>query len=533
MVVRDAIVIGAGITGIHQLHRLTQAGLDAIILEAGSGVGGTWFWNRYPGCRFDSESYTYGYFFSEELRDTWAWSDEYAAQPETERYLNLAVDTLGLRARIELNAAVARAEYDERAGEWQVTTESGEVHRTRFLISAVGVLSAPVYPQVPGLDDFEGEWHHTARWPHEEVSFAGKRVAVIGTGSSGVQVIPFVAKDAASLTVFQRTGNWVTPLNNRPIDAEKTAWIRSEFDAIHDTCMSTSGGFLGRPRPEGGMEVDEAERRRYWQELYDAPGLSMVTRNFRDSTTNIDTNEALTEFIREKIRERVHDPEVAERLIPHDHTFGMKRPPLETGYFEVFNQPNVELVSLRDEPLERFTATGLATSRREFEFDLIVLATGFQAATGSIVRIDIRGEGGRSIAEHWENGPRTWLGLQTAGFPNLFIVGGPQSTTGNIPRSTETQVDLVMRLIARARELGEHTVVATTTDAEESWTATVADTVRGTVLENARSWAFGSNIEDKPRAYLLWAGGIPKYVEHCEAAFADDYRHFEFAGAGR
>ncbi|WP_067673086.1 flavin-containing monooxygenase [Nocardia miyunensis] len=523
----DALVVGAGITGIYQLYRLREHGFTVKALEAGGGVGGTWYWNRYPGCRFDSESYSYGYFFSPELRDEWTWSEEFAGQPETERYLNFAVDRLGLRPYIEFDARVASAEFSEEQSRWLVTTTAGAVYRARFLITAVGLLSAPVFPAAPGLEEYRGESYHTALWPAAPVDFKGKRVAVVGTGSSGVQIIPFVARDASELTVFQRTANWCTPINNRPISSEKAERIRARFDELHELCLSTPAGFIHRPRDLAAFEVSDADRTAWFQRLYDEPGLTMVMNNFRDITTDAAANAAVTDFIRAKIRERVQDPAVAEMLIPDDHTYGMKRPPLENGYYEVFNQDNVELVSLREEPIERFTPTGLATTRREMDFDMIVLATGFEAATGSLTRMDIRGSGGRELGDHWEAGPRTHLGLQAAGFPNLFIVGGPQSTTGNIPRATEIQADLVTRLLTFMTEQG-HSVVTTSREAEDTWIDIVADSVRGTVLENARSWAFGSNIDGKKRAYLLWSGGIPAYRERCEEAFADGFRGFVF-----
>ncbi len=527
----DAIVVGGGITGLYQLDRLVAAGFETVLLEAGSGVGGTWFWNRYPGARFDSESYSYQYFHSSELLEEWSWTEEYAAQPETEAYLNLAADRLGLRPHIVLDSRVASATYaeDPREGPvWSVATADGVVRRCRFLVTAVGILSAPSYPAAPGLEDFAGECHHTGTWPAGEVSFAGKRVAVIGTGSSGVQVIPYVARDAASLTVFQRTPNWCTPINNRPIPPERSAALRAGADALHETCMSTPGGFVHRPLAQAATEVDPAERDAHWQDLYDRPGLSILLNNYRDISTDKDTNQALSDFIADRIRARVHDPAVAERLIPRDHTFGMKRPPLEDHYFEVFNEPHVRLVSLAEDPIERFTPQGVVTSSGLHELDLIVLATGFDAVTGSLLRMGIRGADGRALDDHWADGPRTHLGLMSAGFPNLFFVGGPQSTTGNIPRSTESQVDHVTALLCRMRENGERAVTTDET-AEEVWLDTVDATIRGTVLEHAESWAFGSNVPGKRHRYLLWAGGLPRYREECEAAVADDHRGFTFS----
>jgi cation diffusion facilitator CzcD-associated flavoprotein CzcO len=526
--VLDALVVGGGVTGLYQLDRLLDAGFDTKLLEAGTGVGGTWFWNRYPGARFDSESYSYQYFHSPELLAEWSWSEEYAGQPETERYLNLAADRLGLRPHIELDSRVVAAVYDGTDPSWVVTTEAGVEHRARFLVTAVGILSAPSYPTAPGLEDFAGECHHTGLWPDREVPFDGKRVAVIGTGSSGVQIVPFIAREAAQLTVFQRTPNWCTPINNTAIPPEKTEWIRSHVDDIHSACMTSPGGFIHHPLAVGGMEVTEEEREAHWQSLYDRPGLSILLNNYKDISTSKDVNAALTDFIARRIRERVADPAVAEKLIPSDHTFGMKRPPLEDGYFEVFNQDHVRLVSLEEDPIERFVPEGIVTASGLHEVDVIVLATGFDAVTGSLMRMGIRGQDDVALNDHWVDGPRTHLGLVSAGFPNLFFVGGPQSTTGNIPRSTESQVDWVTALLIRMRDQGRQ-VVTTTEEAEEAWLDHVDSTVRGTVLEHAESWAFGSNVPGKRHRYLLYAGGLPRYREECEAAFADDFRGFSFA----
>jgi cation diffusion facilitator CzcD-associated flavoprotein CzcO len=526
--VLDALVIGAGVTGLYQLHRLLQQGFRVRLLEAGSGVGGTWFWNRYPGARLDSESYSYQYFHSDALRDEWEWSEEFAAQPELERYFNFAADKLGLRPYIELDNRVTAATFaDGDDPVWTVRTTRGTVHRTRVLVAAVGILSAPNFPPVPGLDEFRGEWHHTALWPDREVSFADKRVAVIGTGSSGVQIVPVVAREAAHLTVFQRTPNWCTPINNRPITPETYQQVRDTFAELHATCMSTPGGFIHRPLETGALEVSEEERHTHFESLYARPGLTILLNNFRDISTNKDANAALTDFIRDKIRSRVRDPAVAAQLIPSDHTFGMKRPPLENNYFEVFNRPNVELICLAENPIVRFTETGLLTADGTIDVDVVILATGFDAVTGSLNRIDIRGTGGALLADHWADGPRTHLGLQSAGFPNLFFVGGPQSTTGNIPRATETQVEVVIDVVSRMREHGWRRV-ETTAEAEDAWQEHVESTVRGTVLEGAESWAFGSNVPGKRRRYLLYAGGLPMYRQKCGDAIADDYRGFCF-----
>ncbi|MCU1483048.1 MAG: cyclohexanone monooxygenase [Subtercola sp.] len=523
----DAIVVGAGITGLHQLYRLQEAGLKVRLLDAGSGVGGVWYWNRYPGARFDAESYSYGYFFSEELRNEWTWTEEYAGQPEIERYLNFAADRLGLRPNIQLNTRVASATFDENEHVWIVTTEAGEVFRTTFFITAVGILSAPQFPRTPGLDQYSGEWYHTALWPKEEVSFAGKRVAVIGTGSSGVQIIPFVAEDAEHLFVFQRTPNWVTPINNFAITAERMAEIRATSEAIYQACLTSPSGSPHSPMNMLSTDVTPEERDAQFERLYQAPGLTMALGNFRDISRNQSANASLNAFLANKIRSRVNDPEVAEKLIPTDHGFGQKRPPLENGYFEVFNQPNVTLVSTVDEPMTSFTEKGIQTTEQEYELDMIVFATGFEAVTGSITRMNITGKGGQPLDEYWLDGPRTYLGLQSANFPNLFYVGGPQSAAGTIPRITETQVDWVTECILYVLENG-YSEVTTTTAAEDEWNDHVNEGIKGTLQETASSWAFGSNVEGRRRAYLLYNGGQPQYRQKIAEAKDAGYAGFVF-----
>jgi len=506
----DVVVIGAGISGIYALYRLTQDGLRAKLLEAGEGVGGTWYWNRYPGCRFDLESYTYGYFFSQDLIDEWAWSEEYAPQTETERYLNLVVDKFDLRKDLELNSRVKSLVFDDASRTWLTTTEHGRTLRSRYVVTAVGILSAPIYPGVPGRENFRGEQYHTALWPDREVDLTGKRVAVIGTGSSGVQVIQTIAPLVDSMTVFQRTANWCTPLNNTRISAEKTAELRLTAAELHERLLASPSGVQYETRPDRAVDASPEELLATFEELYDAPGMSMIHANYSDITRSQEANDLVCTFMADKIRERVKDPEVAERLIPSDHGYGQKRPPLEVNYYEAFNQDNVELVATGEEPMVRITATGIETTRRSFDFDVIIFATGFDSVTGSFSRIDIRGAGGVSLADHWAGGPRTYLGIQTAGFPNFFIVGGPQSTTGNIPRYSEVQADWVADRIGYMREHG-FTVAETTSEAEEYWSDLAYSTIKGTLQESANSWAWGTNVPGKKRTFLLYAGGLPRY----------------------
>ncbi|MDT9592143.1 NAD(P)/FAD-dependent oxidoreductase [Nocardioides zeae] len=525
----DALVVGAGISGIHQLWELRGKGLRTVLLEAGSGVGGVWFWNRYPGARFDSESYTYGYFFSPEILEEWTWSEEYAGQPETERYLNFVADRLDLRKDMRFDARVVSAHWQEDERVWEVTTATGEVYLTTYLVTALGILSKPAFPRVPGLEDFQGEWHHTGTWPVADVDVRGKRVAVIGTGSSGVQVIPFLAKDAASLTVFQRTANWATPINNFAIDDARAADLRERIQEIYTRTQETPGGAIHAPMTESSLALSDEERRAVWDRLYDAPGMAFVLGNFRDVALSREANGHLTAYLTERIRERVKDPRTAALLTPDDHGFGQKRPPLENGYYEVFNEPHVRLVSTVEDPLVRYTPTGLETAIESHDFDVIVIATGFVAVTGSYESIDIRGTGGRTLQEHWVDGPHTFLGMQAAGFPNLFLVGGPQSSAGIIPRVTETQATWVANCVAHLRDRGLSRI-ETTEAAEQEWHEHVLSGIEGTLQEDASGWAFGTNVGDgRQRAYLLYAGGQPQYRERIAESAEAGYKGFELS----
>lgn len=524
----DVLVVGAGITGIYQLYRAREAGFSTLLLEAGSGVGGTWFWNRYPGARFDSESYTYGYLFSTELFDEWEWQEHFAEQPETERYLNHVVDRFDLRRDIRFGASVASAVYDQTSGTWTVTTADGGELRTRFLVAATGVLSVPYFPDVPGRDDFRGEQLHTGRWPATPVDVAGKRVAVIGTGSSGVQVVPVIAGDVASLTVYQRSANWCTPLNNAPITPDEQARLRADFEAICETLNTSLHGFLHSAHDRATFDDSKEERWAFYEKMWTSPGFSKLTSNYTDLTFDPAANAEWCEFIAAKIRGIVEDPETADKLIPKDHRFAEKRPPFVTGYYETFNNPNVSLVDLGQTPVVRMTEHGIETADGMREFDIVVWATGFDFGTGALLRMGIRGKDGLALEDHWSDGPTTFLGIQTTGFPNLFFPGGPHAAAGNNPRYNGDQVDFVTETLVWLRDHGYDTIEADAA-AEARWTTMVDIAATMPPSFGESSYYFGSNIPGKPRKYLLNAGGRPKLFKEIDRVRASDYDAFRLS----
>ncbi|HTR68863.1 MAG TPA: NAD(P)/FAD-dependent oxidoreductase [Mycobacteriales bacterium] len=524
----DVIVVGAGITGIYALYRARQAGFSVVALEAGSGVGGTWFWNRYPGARFDSESYTYAYLFSEELFDEWVWEEHFAEQPEIERYLNHVVDRFDLRGLIRCNCTVTNATYDDEHGDWTVETADGTRLRARYLIGATGVLSVPYFPDIPGRESFAGEQHHTGLWPSTPVNFAGKRVAVIGTGSSGVQIVPIVARTAASLTVYQRSANWCTPLNNSPISAEEQADLRANFASIREVLNTSLSGFLHETYDRATFEDTEEERQAYYEQMWNSPGFGKLISHYSDMTIDEQANAAWCAFIEAKIRSIVDDPETADMLVPKDHRFGEKRPPFVTDYFETFNRPNVSLVDLKSTPILRMTESGIETADGLAEFDLVVWATGFDFGTGALARMGIRGRDGLALTDYWRDGPKTFLGIQAAGFPNFFFPGGPHAAAGNNPRYNGDQVDFVLDLLIHARAHGFDTIEVDPA-AEADWTAMIDRAARRAPSFGESSYYFGSNIPGKPRKYLLNAAGRPKLLSMIEEIKSSDFKPFQMA----
>lgn len=531
----DAIIIGAGVTGLYQLYRLRELGLSVRVIEAAGGVGGTWFWNRYPGCRFDSESESYAYSFSKELLQEWDWTEHYSPQPETLRYLNHVADKFDLRKDIQFNTRVRAANFDAAVNCWEVEAESGERARARYLITALGPLSAPMMPKIPGIESFRGTSFHTFNWPADpngwggaDVGYAGKRVGIIGTGATGVQVIQEVAKTAGSLTVFQRRPNWCTPLGNGPVSPEEQAKIKASYPEVFAKCKTSFASMVHDADPRSALEVSAEEREALFEKLYPGPGFSLWLGAFGDILTNQKANDLISEFVAKKIRQRVKDPKIAEKLIPRDHGFGTRRVPLETKYYEVYNQPNVELVDLSETPIERITEKGVKTSAKEYEVDILIYATGFDAVTGALDRIDITGEGGVKLKDKWANGPRTYLGLQSAGFPNLFTLVGPQGNSAlcNVPRCAELNVEWVTGLIRHMRD-GQMTRAQPSKAAEDAWVDQVAEVADMTLLPKTDSWYTGSNVPGKKRTFLIWAGGNPAYREILADVAAKNYEGFE------
>ena len=523
----DVIIIGAGIAGMYQLYRLRELGLSVRVFETGSGVGGTWYWNRYPGARFDSESYTYAFAFSEELLQDWSWSEHFAAQPETLSYLEHVADRFDLRRDIRFNSRVASAHFNEAANLWDVTLDTGERQSARFLITAIGPLSADTMPRVPGVESFQGQSFHTYRWPQEPVDLAGKRVAVIGTGATGVQVIQTIAPLVGQLTVFQRTPNWCTPLNNRAVSDDEQRQIKGNYPELFKLLRTTPGCYIHNVDPRGTFEVTAEEREAFWEQRYGEPGFGIWQANFHDMLNDPAANALFSAFVARKIRERVKDPAVADMLIPKCHGFGMRRVPQETFYYEAFNLPHVKLVDLKATPIERITETGIRTSDTDYDFDIIIYATGFDAITGAFDRIDFRGVGGQRLKDKWADGPKTYLGMQSAGFPNMLTIVGPHnaSTRCNIPRCIEQNVDWATDLVRHARDTGLFRFEATPA-AEAEWTRHIDELAEGMLYTGINSWATGinSNVEGKTvRRILQYQGGAPAYRAKCDEVAASGY----------
>ena len=531
----EVIVVGAGVAGIYQIKRLVDLGIEATVLESGADLGGTWYWNRYPGCRFDSESYTYGFSFSRELLDEWHWKERFSSQPENLRYLNFVADKFDLRKHMQFDCRVDAARFDETRDLWRVKVSDGRDLTCRFLVLTIGLLSAPTLPRIEGIDSFKGPSFHTYYWPHEPVDIAGKRVAVIGTGATAIQLIAEIADKVDELTVFQRRPNWSAPLNNSPISDAEMAEIKARYDEIFEACRHTPGAFVHGPDQRGFYEVSREERLKLWDRLYDEPGFGIWLANFREIFMNEAANAEFSAYIADRIRARVKDPKVAEKLIPRDHGFGVQRVPLETNYLEAYNRDNVHLVDLQETPIERITEKGLRTSERDYEFDIIVYATGFDAITGAYDRIDIRGVGGERLFEKWKDGPETFLGMLVHGFPNLLMPTGPQSASSstNFPRGIENGVNWCMGVMQYMWDRG-HTRAEATRGAEERWTAQVVKMYEIMLMRKAKSWftGYNSNVpghEEGKIRYFVYNGGTPKFVAIIGDIAAKGYEGIAFS----
>ncbi|ABD25923.1 Cyclohexanone monooxygenase [Novosphingobium aromaticivorans DSM 12444] len=535
----DAIVIGAGVTGMYQTYLLDEAGLRVLGIEAGADVGGTWYWNRYPGCRLDTESYAYGYFALKGIIPEWRWSETFAGQPEMLRYANYAADKMDVRRHYRFNTRVEAARYDDSNSCWQVTLDSGEIVSCRFLISATGPLSASRMPDFAGLDSYKGQSFHSSRWPTnpdgsvQDIDFAGKRVGVIGTGATGVQIIPIVAQSAQELFVFQRTPNWCTPLGNSPLSDEDMALIRSRYPTILEYVKITDTAFPYHRDTRKGTEVPAEEREAFFEELYDQPGYGIWLSGFRDLLLSKESNKFLADFVAKKIRQRVKDPAVAEKLIPTDHPFGTKRVPMETNYYEAYNRDNVHLVDIREAPIQGFEAGGIRTADAFYDLDVVIFATGFDAVTGSLDRIDIRGRNGLRLKDAWSEGPSTYLGVQARGFPNFWTLVGPHNGSAfcNVGVCGGLQAEWVLRMIAYMQARGL-TSSEPSERAEQRWTEEVYRDFSRTLLAEANAWWVKTT--ERPdgtieRRTLVHVGGGPEYRKRCEQVAYKNYEGFEMA----
>lgn len=523
----QVIIIGAGLSGIYQIKRLADLGVRATVIDANADLGGTWYNNRYPGARFDSESYSYGYSFSREVLDEWRWTEHYAPQSETLSYLNFVVEKFGLRKYMQFGCRVHSMVFNEETDDWTIGLDDGRELTTRIVITAVGTLSTPTLPKFEGMTSFKGASFHASAWPHEHLDLSGKRVAVIGSGATAIQIIPEVAKEAGHLAVFQRRPNWAAPLNNGPITESEMAAIRERYEEIFATCARSPGGFVHELDSRGFYEVSPQQRRELWDKLYDEPGFGIWLQNFAEIFVDENANAEISDYIAERIRQRVNDPAIAERLIPKDHGFGVQRLPLETGYFETYNRDNVELVDAAETPIVRITPTGLDTSARTFEFDVIVYATGFDSFTGALDQIDIQGLRGGRLRDKWAAGPVTYRGLMISGFPNFLMLMGPQTPAANFPRSAEMCVDWVTPFLEHMWANG-HCRFDVDEASEAAWVEHVKEMYEGALLRNARSFftGYNSNIEGHEYGrtrYNIYNGGVPRYAHMLSEMAENDY----------
>ena len=532
----EAVVIGAGFAGLGMLWRLREElGMSAQVYEAGAGVGGTWYWNRYPGARCDSESYVYCFSFSKELLQDWNWSGKYPEQPEILSYLNHVADRFDLRRNIQFNTRITSAKFLEDDNLWQVETDQGDRVTARFLITGIGCISAGNVPDITGLDSFEGDWYHTGSWPHEDVDLAGKRVAVIGTGSSGIQSIPVIAKQAKRLTVFQRTPQFSIPARHETVDRRFIEEeVKPNYDEIWEKARWSRSGFPVDFSERSALEVTAEERLETYEAFWAKGGAGFVYGTFEDIQTDRRANDTAAEFIRSKIREIVKDPETVEKLLPTDHPYASKRALIDTNYFDTYNRENVELVDIRHSPIQEITPKGIRTEDEEFEFDTIVFATGFDAMTGSFFKMDIRGRNDLPLTEKWSEGPKTYLGMQVAGFPNMFMITGPGSPSvlSNMPVAIEQHIEWISYFLEYLREHGIETAEADL-DAETAWVSHVNEIAEPTMFMLANSWYLGANIPGKPRVFMPYAGGLGTYREKCNEVADNGYEGFRLGSGSR
>ncbi|MBM3483479.1 MAG: NAD(P)/FAD-dependent oxidoreductase [Alphaproteobacteria bacterium] len=522
----DAIVVGAGFAGIYALYRLRGRGLKVRVIEAGAGPGGTWYWNRYPGLRCDAQSMTYSYSFSDEVQQEWTWSERFAGQAEILRYINYVVDRFALRSDMQFETRVTRAAFDEICGRWMIETDRGERFIARFCVMATGCLSIPNLPGIKGLEGFGGALYHTADWPKQGVDFSGKRVGVIGTGSSGVQSIPIIATQAKHLTVFQRTANFSIPARNRPLRPEEVRRWKANYQALREKCRRSPFGDVYDQAEKSVFDVSAEEGRRMLEEAWTKGSFAFITI-FKDILTNQAANDVVVAFVNRKIREAIKDPAVAELLCPKDVPIGAKRLCIDTGYYETFNRANVRLVDLKENPIREIRVDGLVAGEESFALDAIVFATGFDAMTGALFAIDLRGRGGVALKDKWVEGPRTYLGLAVAGFPNLFIVAGPgsPSVVTNMVLSIEQHVDWITDCVAFLRRRGLESIEATP-ESEIAWTRHVGEVAEPTLFVTVKSWYVGANMPGKPQVIYPYLGGAEKYREICEDIVAKGYVGF-------
>ncbi len=530
----EVAVVGAGFAGLYLLHRLRKAGLTAVALDTANDVGGTWYWNRYPGARCDIQTIDYSYTFDPELESAWTWSEKYATQPEILRYLGFVADRYDLRRDIRFGTKVTSATWDDKTARWELSTDNGAPVSCRFYIMATGCLSAPKPPEIEGVKDFKGDIYFTSRWPHDEVKLAGKRVAVIGTGSSAIQSIPVIAEQASQLTVFQRTPNFALPAHNGPAPQDRASLLNSDRAAYREQARWSLAGVPWPQQTAVSWQLSEDERRERFEKAWAAGDLVYIlTQLWADQGVDADGNALLADMIREKIRGIVKDPETAAALSPHDHPFGAKRPCLDTNYYATYNRPNVTLVNLRQEPISAITATAIKTSKRTFDVDVIVFATGFDAMTGAITAIHpIKGRGGKSIADVWAHGPQTYLGLTVAGFPNLFLITGPGSPSvlSNMAVSIEQHVDWVVDRLSALREAGFTAMEATET-AQDGWQRHMADCATLTLHRLANTWYTGANVPGKPQGVMPYTGGVGPYRSICNEIVDQGMLGFRLTGA--